>query len=164
MSSQESTLAVAAGLVPCCPLLPCPSTNGYARAKLANLLHVNELQRRVDEIAHAERQHGTGHKFRRFVSSVLHPGSVSTGIHPFLSSKITSGVLRSPKEASKVVMYALTQDSFVPGSYIDSMAKVNIVFALFYLYLLAYNIHMALFRIPFIFYLLPCCLVAFFIM
>ena len=35
------------GAIPCCPVLLCPITNGYARAKLANLLHGQELQRIV---------------------------------------------------------------------------------------------------------------------
>lgn len=34
--------------VSCCPLFPCPLTNGYARAKLANILYVHELQRVAD--------------------------------------------------------------------------------------------------------------------
>jgi NAD(P)-dependent dehydrogenase (short-subunit alcohol dehydrogenase family) len=37
------------GLLPCCPLLACPFTNGYARAKLANLLHAQELQLQYGE-------------------------------------------------------------------------------------------------------------------
>ena len=32
----------------CCPMFACPHTNGYARAKLANILHILELQRRLD--------------------------------------------------------------------------------------------------------------------
>ena len=32
----------------CCPMFACPHTNGYARAKLANILHIMELQRRID--------------------------------------------------------------------------------------------------------------------
>ena len=115
-------------LVPCCPLLSCPLTNGYARAKLANVLHVNELQRRVDEMALAEKQLGSGHKLRRFVASSLHPGSVASNIHPFFASKLTSALLRSADEAAKVVMYALQHDTYVPGSYIDSMAKSHDLF------------------------------------
>lgn len=37
----------------CCPLLACPYTNGYARAKLANVMHAKELQRILDEQAAA---------------------------------------------------------------------------------------------------------------
>lgn len=34
--------------ISCCPMFACPHTNGYARAKLANILHILELQRRLD--------------------------------------------------------------------------------------------------------------------
>lgn len=39
----------------CCPFMRCPHTNGYARAKLANVLHAVELQRRLDEYAASRR-------------------------------------------------------------------------------------------------------------
>ena len=32
----------------CCPALACPHTNGYARAKLANILHAMELQKHFE--------------------------------------------------------------------------------------------------------------------
>lgn len=35
-------------VISCCPALACPHTNGYARAKLANVLHTMELQKHFD--------------------------------------------------------------------------------------------------------------------
>jgi NAD(P)-dependent dehydrogenase (short-subunit alcohol dehydrogenase family) len=37
--------------VSCCPVMYCPHTNGYARAKLANVMHAKELQKVLDEEA-----------------------------------------------------------------------------------------------------------------
>ena len=34
--------------ISCCPALACPHTNGYARAKLANILHAMELQKHFE--------------------------------------------------------------------------------------------------------------------
>ena len=46
-------------MMPCCPYLKCPVTNGYARSKLANILHIHELQRRTDLLALQAMQSGS---------------------------------------------------------------------------------------------------------
>ena len=45
-------------MMSCCPFLKCPVTNGYARSKLANVLHIHELQRRTDLLALEAMQSG----------------------------------------------------------------------------------------------------------
>lgn len=105
-------------IFPCCPMASCINTNGYARAKLANQLHVHELQKRTDLYAS---QHGGSKYNRRLVTAVLHPGSVATNIHPFLSSKLLKYYFRTREEASEVILHAILSDDFVPSSYIDSM-------------------------------------------
>lgn len=112
-------------LAPCCPLLPCPNTNGIARAKLSNVLYVHELQRRLDETAI---EAGGEKKVRRVVASVIHPGSVRTKFHPFADFAPVSFVLRSSAEAARVIEYAIVEDRFVPGSYIDSMLRGHDLF------------------------------------
>jgi NAD(P)-dependent dehydrogenase (short-subunit alcohol dehydrogenase family) len=108
--------------IECCPFLACPNTNGYARAKLAGALHAYELQRRVDDLI-AQQSGGAGgsKSYRRLVTASLHPGSVSTGIHGFLSSQLTAMFLRSSDQAGHVLLHAILDDSFIPSSYIDAM-------------------------------------------
>ena len=110
------------GVFPCCPIGRCPNTNGYGRAKLANVLHLHELQRRVDELAV---RRGGSLRQRRLVTASLHPGGVHTNIHPFLASSLSSIVLRSPEEASRIIMSALLSDAFVPGSFLDAMGRAH---------------------------------------
>ena len=110
------------GLIECCPTMSCPNTNGYARAKLANVMHAYELQRRVDEYVMTNSgSSGVSKKFRRLVTSSLHPGTVQTNISTFLSNPFTGVFLRSADQAAYVVLHALLDDSFVPSSYIDGM-------------------------------------------
>jgi len=106
------------GLVPCCPYFSCPNTNGVARAKLANVLYVHELQRRLDEEAIGA---GGEKKVRRVVASVINPGSVRTKIHHSTDFAPVSLVLRSSAEAARIVEFAVVENRFVPGSYIDAM-------------------------------------------
>jgi NAD(P)-dependent dehydrogenase (short-subunit alcohol dehydrogenase family) len=108
----------------CCPFFACPYTNGYARAKLANILHAQELQRRLDIAATKSMRRGMSDK-RRVVTASLHPGSVATDISSFLSSPATRIFLRSADEAANIVIYAALNDDFVPGSYIDSMSHAH---------------------------------------
>lgn len=107
------------GLVACCPAMRCPHTNGYARAKLANILHVHELQRRVDakQASRAEAALGVNalESPRRLVTSVFHPGTVSTPIHPFLGSSIVSWFIRSPEVAARHILNILQREDYVPG-------------------------------------------------
>ena len=124
------------GLVPgfevleCCPLFACPNTNGYARAKLANTMHAYELQRRVDDFS-LQHSGGTGPSkaHRRLVTASLHPGSVNTNIHAFLSSKITAMFLRSSDQAAHVILHAILDDSFVPSAFIDAMRNSHDLFS-----------------------------------
>ena len=113
----------------CCPLLPCPVTNGYARAKLANVMFTYELQRRVDALIESSTGgKAAAKKYRRLVTSSLHPGVVHTNIHPFLQSQTSSYFLRSAEAASHVVLHAILEDSFVPSSFIDSMKRSHDLF------------------------------------
>jgi NAD(P)-dependent dehydrogenase (short-subunit alcohol dehydrogenase family) len=114
--------------LPCCPMGSCPYTNGYARAKLANILHVQELQRRYDAfLANYTRQTNLFRSeeqlkdfpFRRLVTASLHPGGVQTNIAPLL--KNSPHFLRDSDQAAYVVMHALFSDEFVPGAFLDSM-------------------------------------------
>ena len=105
-------------ILSCCPLGNCPITNGYSRAKLANLLHAHELQKQSD--AHALSLVRQGQEApRRIVASVLHPGMVSTDIHWYF--RAAGQFLRSRAQAAHIVLYAIQGNSFMPGSYIDSM-------------------------------------------
>ena len=104
----------------CCPLFKCPVTNGYARAKLANVLHVHELQRRSDLEALELVRIGSAAP-RRLVSSVLHPGTVSTGIH--WSMHTLSKLMRTGEQAAHIILHAIQGDTFLPGSYIDCMGQ-----------------------------------------
>ena len=106
------------GIVPCCPIFKCPMTNGYARAKLANLLHAYELQHRSDAHAAAFVSQGMAVP-RRIVASVVHPGTVSTDIH--WSFRTGSQFLRTNAQAAYVILQAIQSNSFMPGSYVDSM-------------------------------------------
>ena len=112
----------------CCPILPCPVTNGYARAKLANVMFTYELQRRVDALIESTGGKAATKKYRRLVTSSLHPGVVHTNIHPFLQSQTTSYFLRSAEAASHVVLHAILEDSFIPSSFIDSMKRSHDLF------------------------------------
>jgi hypothetical protein len=95
-------------LISCCPALRCPHTNGYSRAKLANILHAQELQRRTD-------LQGLKKNNRMLLAYSLHPGVVSTNIHPFLSSKLMSLILRSSYDAAFVALHAILSDNIMPG-------------------------------------------------
>jgi len=115
------------GLVSCCPAFRCPHTNGYARGKLANMLHMQELQRRYDEKAS---KRILFNKFRRVVTATVHPGSFQSNIlsHSSIGSllnrfNVLSHLLRSSYQASYVVLHAIMSDKFVPGSYIDAMKE-----------------------------------------
>lgn len=104
----------------CCPLHQCPVTNGYARAKLANILHIHELQRHLDEDALQLVRDG-GEAPRRVVTSVLHPGTVATDIH--WSMHALAKLMRSKEEAAYVILHAIQSDQYLPGSYIDCMGR-----------------------------------------
>ena len=95
-------------LISCCPSLRCPHTNGYSRAKLANILHAQELQRRSD-------LQGLKKNNRMLLAYSLHPGVVTTNIHPFLSSKLMGLVLRSSYDAAFVALHAILSDNIIPG-------------------------------------------------
>ena len=109
------------GLLPCCPIARCPMTNGYARAKLASVLHTHELQRRHDEAAGQTWWHHP----RRLVAVNLHPGAVHTNIHPFFSTPVMAFVMRSAEEASRLIVHALLSDSFVPSAFLDAMGRAH---------------------------------------
>lgn len=102
-------------LVSCCPALACPHTNGYARAKLANILHAYEFQRRTDLHAASILSQDSGSRPRRLITSSLHPGSVATNIHPFLSSQLMSYFLRDSDTAAFVIIHALLSEDITPG-------------------------------------------------
>ena len=114
--------------LPCCPIGACPHTNAYARSKLANVLAAYELQKRSDQ--HASEQ-PKERRPRRIVTAVLHPGAVATNIHPLFSSSYSNWGMRSSLEAARLVVYAALEDSFVPGSYIDSMSVPHDLFGYF---------------------------------
>lgn len=117
------------GPVDCCPLLSCPNTNGYARAKLANIMHAFELQRRVDEhITASSGTTGVAKKFRRLVTASLHPGTVHTHISPFLESNYNALFLRSSDQAAHIILRAILEDTFVPSSYLDGMGLPHDLF------------------------------------
>jgi NAD(P)-dependent dehydrogenase (short-subunit alcohol dehydrogenase family) len=104
------------GTVSSCPTSPNPNTNGYARAKLGNVLHMQELQRRYDDFIS---QSPDAKNYRRLVSVSLHPGRVSTN---FISQlKYFAPFLRSQDEAAWIVIHAILDNSFLPSSFIDSM-------------------------------------------
>jgi len=109
-----------AHVLPCCPFLNCPVSNGYARAKLANVLHVQELQRRSDLQALEEVRNGRPAP-RRLVTASLHPGTVHTGLVSWFSSYWLSTFLRTPLEAAMITLKAVENDKYVPSSYIDGM-------------------------------------------
>ena len=109
----------------CCPALKCPVSNGYARAKLANLLHAYELQRRSDLDALQLTQQGLD-ATRRIVTSVLHPGSVRTGIH--WSLETFGRFMRTSNEAAHLILHAIQSDSFLPGTYMDCMGTAHDLF------------------------------------
>jgi NAD(P)-dependent dehydrogenase (short-subunit alcohol dehydrogenase family) len=122
------------GFMPCCPMNACPYTNGYSRAKLANIFHLQELQKRYDEFVYdyTHNKQQSGHSilneqtkqpnplpFRRLVTASLHPGAVQTNIAPLL--KNSPHFMRDTDEAAYVVLYAIFDDSYIPSSFIDSM-------------------------------------------
>lgn len=109
------------GLLPCCPTLACPLTNGYARAKLANILHAHELQLYADSLASSRSKEGEPQ--RRLVTASLHPGSVSTSLTQLF--EMAWPVLRSSEQAAKVVIHAAFSDRFLPSSYIDAMMRAH---------------------------------------
>ncbi len=117
------------GFFPCCPLSACPYTNGYARAKLANILHMQELQRRYDDYVYNYRQNhpevkeeeenGNTVPFRRIITSSLHPGSVSSNIASLL--KYSFLFIRDIDDAAWVVMDAIFNNEYIPSSFLDTM-------------------------------------------
>jgi NAD(P)-dependent dehydrogenase (short-subunit alcohol dehydrogenase family) len=111
-------------LFPCCPSGSCPYTNGYARAKLANVLHIQELQRRYDRfLSNIPQQLDVNEKvsnsFRRIVTASLHPGGVASNVASIM--QYVRPLLRSPDEAAWIVMHAILDNSFIPSAFIDSM-------------------------------------------
>lgn len=108
------------GIFNCCPLYSCPVTNGYARAKLANVLHIHDLQLHFDLNAVELVRIGKTAP-RRVVTASLHPGSVSTNIH--WSLEALSKLMRTSAEAAHVILHAIQSDDFVPGAYIDAMMQ-----------------------------------------
>jgi NAD(P)-dependent dehydrogenase (short-subunit alcohol dehydrogenase family) len=123
-------------LMPCCPAGACAGglTNGYARAKLSNVLFAQEFQQRFDEYAAF---HGgvesllKGKKkkgVRRIVSSSLHPGEVQANIMDGMTNNAyMNWFLRSSDDASKIVIYGLMEE-FMPSSYIDGMSYARDLF------------------------------------
>eukprot|EP01040_Poterioochromonas_malhamensis_P006812 gene6812-7343_t len=111
------------GVFPCCPLSACPHTNGYARAKLANILHMQELQRRYDDYVYNYRQNHPEVKedlpFRRIITSSLNPGTVSTNIASFL--KYSFLFIRDIDDAAWVIMDAVFSNEYIPSSFLDTM-------------------------------------------
>jgi NAD(P)-dependent dehydrogenase (short-subunit alcohol dehydrogenase family) len=96
-----------------------PLTDGYTRAKLANVLYTHELQRRHDlNAVHLVRQGIEAP--RRLVTSVVHPGEVATNLH--WTFQLFNKFFRTSAQAAEVILYALQSDEFVPGAYIDGMA------------------------------------------
>ena len=110
------------GMFNCCPLFKCPVTNGYARAKLANLLHISELQRRSDLHAVTSARLGLEAP-RRIVSSVLHPGTVKTNIHWLI--EFSGNLLRTSEQAAHLILHAIQSNNFLPGTYLDSMGTAH---------------------------------------
>lgn len=110
-------------LISCCPLNACPNTNGYARAKLSNILHAQELQRRFDEHVYASLNSLFPKHYRRLVTASLHPGTVSTNIAPLL--KYSPSFTRSSDDGGLVILHAIFDDSYVPGSFIDEMLTAH---------------------------------------
>lgn len=111
------------GMFDCCPMGTCPHTNAYARAKLANILHAQELQKRIDDWISTASNGGPSKKFRRVITSSLHPGSVSTNIISFIQSGVYSLVLRNIVDAGYVILDAILSDNYVPGSFFDAVRR-----------------------------------------
>jgi len=104
-------------LIPCWPLFSCPVTNGYARASLAQVLNVNQLQSRVDR--KALDKHGN---YRRLVTSVVNPGYVALpGASSSLLRQLLGFMTRSSEDSLHPILYAMLSHNYIPGSYIDSM-------------------------------------------
>jgi NAD(P)-dependent dehydrogenase (short-subunit alcohol dehydrogenase family) len=103
-------------------------TNGYNRAKLANVLWAHEFQRHIDTSAAAlaQQEETTAPKMRRVMTSAVQPGAVLTDT---LSDMVGMNdwrwlleiILRPAETAAKVVVTGLAYDDYVPGSYIDAM-------------------------------------------
>ena len=115
-------------LVPCCPIMNCPHTNGYARAKLANVMHAYELQKRIDDMV--VKGKGSKKNQRRIVTASLMPGVVHTNILTF-STFITSFLkqfFRSNDDSAYIVTKAILSNDFIPTSYIDGIGKDHDLF------------------------------------
>ena len=110
-------------IIPCCPFINCPVSNGYARAKLANVMHIHELQRRVDVSALEAAQQGSPQ--RRLVTASLHPGSVQTHLVSFFESKWMNMFLRKREDAAMITLKAIESDKYVPSSYLDGMGNAH---------------------------------------
>jgi NAD(P)-dependent dehydrogenase (short-subunit alcohol dehydrogenase family) len=89
----------------------------YARARLANVLHIEELQRRMDIKATNTKAQ------RRLVTSYVTPGNYIVKDRGLLSNPLTDLFLRTPDEAAYVVLYAILSDGYLPSSYIDPMMR-----------------------------------------
>ncbi len=110
-------------LISCCPLNACPNTNGYARAKLSNVLHAQELQRRFDEHVNSSLYNIFPKHYRRLVTASLHPGTVSTNIAPIL--KYSPSFTRGSDDGGLVILHAIIDDSYIPSSFIDEMLNAH---------------------------------------
>lgn len=88
----------------------------YARARLANILHIEELQRRMDIKATNKAQ-------RRLVTSYVNPGNYLTKETSVTSNPVTSLLLRTPDEVAYVVLHAILSHAYLPSSYIDPMRR-----------------------------------------
>jgi len=121
-----------------CPLGLCPISNCYARAKLANVLHARELQRFVDDkviscrkknktliIRDFEVGNNSDNHFRRVLTASLHPGSVHSKTFPIpdFIRLLFFPFFRADDDAGYVLLHAVLDDTFTPGSYIDAMKQ-----------------------------------------
>jgi len=111
----------------CCPVGHCPDGNSYARAKLSNVLHTYELQKRIDAHAYTHNAKSSG-KVRRVVTAAMHPGAVATNIHPVFSNSLTNWPMRAHLEAARIVVYAAMENTFIPSSFIDAQVKPHDLF------------------------------------
>ena len=90
-------------------------------SKLANVLMAQELQSRYDGYAYSKG--GAEKGVRRIVTASIHPGTVQANIHEMFSNPWTNWYMRSAEEAARILVYATLENSFLPGSYIDSMCR-----------------------------------------
>jgi NAD(P)-dependent dehydrogenase (short-subunit alcohol dehydrogenase family) len=112
----------------CCPIGNCPDSNSYARAKLSNVLHSYELQKRIDEHAYNMQRSSGSSDVRRVVTASLHPGAVASNIHPVFSNKFTNWPLRDHLIAARLIVYAAMEQNILPGAFIDGAALPHDLF------------------------------------